>query len=90
MPFWVAGAGPGMRVVTARVMVDLVGPSETAPPQVSERFSGVVVEAGVGVYLGRWKGLNARAEATEGIARRTERCMAAGSWLVKNESWLVE
>lgn len=37
-PFWVSGAGPGMRVVTALMMVDLLGPRETLPPQVSWRL----------------------------------------------------
>lgn len=34
-PFWVAGAAPGMMVVTALMIVDLEGPSETLPPQLS-------------------------------------------------------
>jgi hypothetical protein len=34
-PFWVEGAVPGMMVVTALMIVDLDGPNETLPPQLS-------------------------------------------------------
>jgi hypothetical protein len=36
-PFWVEGAVPGVIVVTALTMVDLVGPRDTAPPHESRR-----------------------------------------------------
>ena len=51
-PFWVGGAAPGIRVVTALVMVDLVGPRETLPPQLS-RLTFVRLEAVARVALAR-------------------------------------
>lgn len=34
-PFWVEGAVPGVKVVTEEMMVEVVGPRERAPPQLS-------------------------------------------------------
>ncbi|XPS81261.1 hypothetical protein M3J09_013201 [Ascochyta lentis] len=70
MPFCVEGAAPGTRVVTARVIVDFEGPREIAPPQLSERFCVDASAVRVGSKPVRRKGLNARAEASDGIARR--------------------
>lgn len=44
-PFCVEGAAPGMRVVTALTIVEVVGPRETEPPQLSARDVPIMAAA---------------------------------------------
>lgn len=72
-PVWVDGAVPGVRVVTALVMRDLVGPSETAPPQESDRRAMVLV----GGPMGTLRISEAPMTAVGRTARKKEDFMAA-------------
>ena len=62
-PFWTGGAGPRVRVVIALTMVDLEGPREMAPPQLSRLV----------ICVGCSRGPEAIAVMAAGMAARTRR-----------------